>query len=195
MNEFEKAQILSQDMDRIRQELVMFVRMLIRSVFVFGATFVGFFGIYFGEGIVSEAQKALLFLLLSQVQFVLFLFFCSMLAQIYVHSGYLRALEEKLNELAGENIICWDSKITPKCLNSPRFPFFWTSVVQTIIYITSFILLMYFSLIIANHILWYIGFTMEILISLAFLFWTLLAPKKVEYVAKKELGIGSDKKE
>jgi len=187
MTEFEKAQLISKEMDRMRQEIIMNARSMHRTFFVFITAFVGIAGVYFGKGIIDERHKAVFILLLSQVEILLCLFLASLTCFQNVHAGYIRALEHKLNELAQDNISIWESKIVPKWMVRPSSAFFVTCSLQALAYIVIFVILIYFTFEITDHILWGVGFTLEVAACLGLLVWSLHVFEVVEHFAKGKL--------
>ena len=99
MTDFEKAQLMSEEINRLREEISISARSLHRTVFVFLTIFTAIISVYFGKELVSEGQKAVLILLLSQLEVVLCLFSASLLSYQYVRVGYIRVLEKRINEL------------------------------------------------------------------------------------------------
>ena len=77
---------------------------------------------------------------LTQVEFILTLFVLTLTANQAVHGGYLRVLEEKINELSGVPVTAWESSIVPSFVLSRRGAFFWSSlafwVVLFVVYVT-----------------------------------------------------------
>lgn len=195
MTEFERAQLIAGEINCLHEDLLMCARSMHRTVFVFFTVFVGALGIFFGKGMVDENQKRALILILSQVEVVLFLFLCSLYSYQNVHTGYIRGLEHKFNELVKDKIKIWESKIVPSCMARPSCPFFVTCCLQCIAYIAIFVVLIYFSFRITKHIVWCVGFTLEVAIMLALVLWILREPEVIEKFAKKELGVVTKQKE
>ena len=163
---FEKAQLMSREMDRLRQEIVVGAHAFQRLVVVFLTAFVGIIGLYSGEGLVSEVHKAALILLLSQVEVVLCLFSASFVSYQNVRIGYARALERKINDLANDNIIIWHSRISPRYMASPSCAFFFACLLQSIAYILIFGVLSYFTFALTNSFIWGVFFTIEAVLCL-----------------------------
>jgi len=63
MTDFEKAQLMSYEIDRLRQEISIGARSMHRTIFVFLTAFVVIIGAYFGKELVHEAHKSVLVLL------------------------------------------------------------------------------------------------------------------------------------
>jgi len=188
MNDFEKSQLMSEEIDRLREEISISARSVHRTVFVFLTAFAAIISVYFGKELMSEVHKAVLILLLSQLEVVLCLFCASLLSYQYVRVGYIRALEKRINELAKENLIIWDSKITPKYMAGKTCAFFFTCLLQVIAYIVIFLVLICFTFELTNHFLCGVGFTIEALICLGAHIWSLSEINMVERFAKEKQG-------
>ncbi|UCF43145.1 MAG: hypothetical protein JSV99_11290 [Planctomycetota bacterium] len=185
MTDYEKVQVISWEMDRLRQELSTCARSMHRTVFVFITAFVGTIGVYFGKGLIDERQKAVLVLLLSQVEILLCLFYAALFCYQNVRVGYMRALEQRVNELAKDNVIIWNTRITPRYMARPSSAFFAACGLQALGYILIFMILIYFTFEITNHVLWGVGFTIEALACFAVHIWGLVEIGVIERFAKR----------
>ena len=70
-------------------------------------------------GFDENARRFLVFCI-TQMEFFVALFVTSLVACQNVHAGYIRAIEKRINELCGETVNIWESKICDRFIQRPR---------------------------------------------------------------------------
>lgn len=121
---------ISDERSGLRAEIILMETSMHRAIFAFVAVAAVAAGLYFNERVFlgDETARAVILFALTQVEFILTLFVLTLIANQNVHSGYLRVLEEKINELSGVPVSAWESSIVPTFLFSLRGVFFWSYV-------------------------------------------------------------------
>ena len=78
----------------------------------------------------GEVRRGLI-RIVSQVVFFLSFVYLFLIGSLNVHGGYLSAVDQKINLLAGDNLVCWDQFIGPRFYGSKYSVFFWTTAIAT----------------------------------------------------------------
>jgi hypothetical protein len=184
---------ICQERHGLRLEVIQMEASMHRAVLAF-VTVAGIFaGIYWDKRVIPDGPtRGILLLGLTQIEFFMALFMLSLYVNQNVHVGYIRALEEKINQVCGSKITAWDSQITKNFLGHYGSAFFW---LQAALFLT---LASFFigAIMLVSHQIgksWVI-FLAIVETSLVVLFgvWGLIEIARVSRSANKALGISPE---
>ncbi len=192
----EIVDLLCNEKDNLRVEVIEMQKSLHKALLGFITIGVAFSGILFQNPFSTDGKTlGFIIICLSQIEFAIALFCASVLTNVFVHSGYLAALDEEINKQVGLNISLWESNIHKHFLYSPKGVFFYCSAVVGIYYVLLFGTLIFYSVsYVASNIFFYLNL-IEVGIILLLFGFSFNQRSKVKNHAKKVLGSPLEKED
>ncbi len=122
--ESKKIDILVQENQNMRAEITAMVKNVHNCLF----SFLGSLGLFVGilldlhkNELTFDYNAGILAFLISQVGIIIIIFSINIQADVITKAAYTSYIEKKINDLVGENIIFWDSKIASRQHNKGAF--------------------------------------------------------------------------
>ena len=86
-------------------------------------------GIYWKEDLTTQPMARVWILaLMSQLEFLLAMFVTTLWSSLLSFGDYMSSLEKKVNHLAKETLVFWESEVFRTLIWHPRTPSFWSAV-------------------------------------------------------------------
>lgn len=123
--------------------------------------------------LIKSSYFSIIIFVLSQLEYFLGIMAMIMLCSMSVHAGYIRAMSKKINSYAEEIVTLWEAEMVPNFVFGPRATFFWLSVTVYALALVSFVYLVIKSTMVFNPFISGIIFTVEIILGIIFIIFTL----------------------
>jgi hypothetical protein len=186
MTEDNILDILLREKRELRDEIIAMQKSIHRIVFVFLTVAVAVAGIFFNQYFSSNTEyKGYLTFILIQIEIGMSTFLISLIAHQNVSAGYIAAIENKINKIAGKNYLIYENKLSPIFTYGLRGPSIYTIIITVIFYLAVLFTLIYIGYSTIAFFWFGIVLTLEIIIVLVLLFWGYLSIKQVKAVAEK----------
>lgn len=100
--------LLQNEKNETRKELLVLLQIQYLSMF----SFLALIGAVISTIAAKTTHWYLVMFVFSQIEFTMLMFNISLLSNIYMLGGYIRTLENKINEIVGEPVTIWESRIS-----------------------------------------------------------------------------------
>ena len=140
MNHTEQIDLLMREKDSQRGEVLEINRTYFMTLFGFFTVLSAFGGVYVSDNVfTNDSLRTATLFGLSQLQWMLVIFSLSLLSLQNLHVGYIKALESKINELAGQQLLIWETGIASEYIGKPKGGVIVASVFLYIGYLGTFV--------------------------------------------------------
>ena len=177
--------LMTQERSELRNELIIMERSLHRVLFTFITISASVMALIINNEIFNDIKlRDTIIFIVSQIEFFLAVCAIFLVNNIFLHSAYIRALEDKLNHLLNAKVAIWESEIAENFISNTKGLTFWLTVFVFIISFGLYIYLIFF--IIKQLNIWLIIsiIIIEIIIPTLFLILCLWEIKRVYKHAK-----------
>jgi hypothetical protein len=122
----DKLEVLVRERSDLRKGMGVATRGLERSILGFTAVLLATGAIYSRPSFLGDSNvRSAAFVVPSQVETFLVLFSLFQMANLNVFVGYMRHLESKINEIGGEELSVFESKVNARFVGNFRASTFW----------------------------------------------------------------------
>lgn len=190
MDDKSKIDAICSERTNLRQEIIGFEHSSAQATFAFLALVGVFAGIYWKPEFINDSSnRAIILILISQVQFFLALFVLTLHGCVQAQISYIAALEEKINKLCGDTVNIWESRVSRNYIIHQRAPFLWGIILQTFLMIVLFVTALILALREVSRVLAFAAIMVELAVVLTFLIAGVVQGRLCYRFARAQLGL------
>jgi len=169
VTEYEKASLLAQERTELREEMVVAQKSLHSVLLGFATIIAAALGLVSTKDVGLSWLGPVVSLALSQLEFLLCVYAASLILGISAHAAYVRFIEDKINDLAQEKLLLWESEVGANDYSWPAGIFRWTVLGMGCVLIAVYIALLMGAALLLPAVPVYLGGLLEILLLCALL--------------------------
>lgn len=155
MNRKEMVEAICVERDGLRTEIIEYQTNMYRCVFVVVTAVLSVGSVNFGPSFPISAETRLaLILILPQLSMILVYFIAFLLSGQCITAGYIAALEEKINDLAGQDISLWESSVTLETFVGWKSSYFWGQLTIGVVLVSGLLMALVLSAQTVNQIVY-----------------------------------------
>ena len=163
----------------LRGEIALLIRGQQQAILAFVTVLIFVGGVHWGEGVVPDPKtRSHVLFFLTQIEMFFMFYMMALFSNLGVHSRYIAALEQRINNLCGNDVNLWESRVSLACLFHPRGTFLWSIVAMLTLALALFVFILVITFQQINSFLYGAVFSLEIVAFIALLVYLVLEPSR-----------------